>query len=243
VGVRAAGFPGSGSGFAVFLIHADGLRPASGGGWTRIPPRALVKDRMLSQAECERPVTGSTKRNKYFHRVHRREWAERRDILSRHGCRLHWSRRQPAQPGWLAGGHICGRSGTTCQTGALDWLLFALLHCTGGVRRTAAVFERRGGAGNGPEPARAAGRAAGNRARVWTRPDCGHRERAADARSGCAALWRSGAQRVRSRDSAPAAGAARICAGAALRDCAGGAQSPQRRYHATIIGVFVSECA
>jgi hypothetical protein len=43
-GVQLAGLPGSGSGFAVFLIHADGLRPASGGGWTGFRHAPMLKN-------------------------------------------------------------------------------------------------------------------------------------------------------------------------------------------------------
>jgi hypothetical protein len=47
-GVQLAGLPGSGSDFAVFLIHADGLgaeglRPAGGGGWTEFRHAPMLK--------------------------------------------------------------------------------------------------------------------------------------------------------------------------------------------------------
>lgn len=62
LGVRAAGLPGSGS--PVFLIHTDGLSLARV--WAEgFPPGARAENRMLSQAECERPVTGGTHCLKY----------------------------------------------------------------------------------------------------------------------------------------------------------------------------------
>lgn len=48
---------------AVFLIHAEGLRQAPGGGFQkRAAWRLALRNRMLSHAECERPVTVTTRR-------------------------------------------------------------------------------------------------------------------------------------------------------------------------------------
>jgi hypothetical protein len=58
VGVRAAGLPESGSGFAVFLIHTEVSRRAAGR--EGFSAGRNVETRMLSQRECERPVTGCT---------------------------------------------------------------------------------------------------------------------------------------------------------------------------------------
>ncbi len=59
-GAQVAGLPGSGSGSPVFLIHKDGLRLARAGACGGACAGACVENRMLSQAECERPVTGRT---------------------------------------------------------------------------------------------------------------------------------------------------------------------------------------
>ncbi len=60
-GVQVAEFAGHSSGCAVYLIHARGSRAGArqiiGG---RIRRAFFTKERMLSQAECERPVTVGT---------------------------------------------------------------------------------------------------------------------------------------------------------------------------------------
>jgi hypothetical protein len=68
VGVRAAGLPESGSGFAVVLIHIRAETSCGGpgrvltacGGKRGLSAGRYVEKRMLSQRECERRVTGST---------------------------------------------------------------------------------------------------------------------------------------------------------------------------------------
>lgn len=60
-GVRGAELPGSGSRSAVFLIHTE---VSGGAGRTKyggISAGRFVKNRMLSHAEYERPVTGGTR--------------------------------------------------------------------------------------------------------------------------------------------------------------------------------------
>src|ERR1035437_8484278 len=62
-GVQVAGLEGHKSRSAVYLIHKGlGRRRADD---RRVHPRASSgKKRMLSQAECERPVTGDTNRER-----------------------------------------------------------------------------------------------------------------------------------------------------------------------------------
>jgi len=62
-GVQVAGFAGHSSGCAVYLIHARGSRAGARQIIRRRIRRAIItKERMLSQAECERPVTWGTNR-------------------------------------------------------------------------------------------------------------------------------------------------------------------------------------
>jgi hypothetical protein len=59
-GVQSAELPGSGSGSLVFLIHTDGLSATQAAGIEGFR-HVFVEKRMLSQAEYERRVTGSTR--------------------------------------------------------------------------------------------------------------------------------------------------------------------------------------
>jgi hypothetical protein len=64
-GVQVAELEGHVSRFAVYLVH-KGLGRRRAEMWRMNPPSDLVgKKRMLSQAACERPVTGSTSQGQH----------------------------------------------------------------------------------------------------------------------------------------------------------------------------------
>jgi len=58
-----AGLEGRVSRSAVYLVHKGSSRRRADN-WRMVPRASFSKKRMLSQPECERPVTGSTNREK-----------------------------------------------------------------------------------------------------------------------------------------------------------------------------------
>ena len=59
-GVQVAGLEGHVSRSAVYLVHEEVSGRRRADEWRMNPPGVFLRKRMLSQAECERPVTGGT---------------------------------------------------------------------------------------------------------------------------------------------------------------------------------------